>query len=396
MSASNNDEKALIKANDSMDVEANELDPKKQVLGAMMNNPEALALMQSKLAGMVGTLSGYYDTLPTIVKRRVKALKKLQVESLKIEAKLNEEVHQLECKYASVFEEHNKRRTNIVNGVVEPTDEECDFPSDEEEEAEDGAENNVGKISDEVKDKVKLDEEENAKGIPEFWLTIFKNVEIISDNIQEADEPILQHLTDIVVKQQEKPMGFTLEFHFSPNEYFTNEILTKHYDMKCTVDEDDPFSFEGPEISRCRGCEINWKKGKNVTVRTVVKKQKHKSKGSVRTVTKTVQNDSFFNFFTPPTAPENDEEIDEETEALLSADFEIGEVIRQRLVQRAVLYFTGEALADEEYDEDEDEDEDDEDEEDEDEEDDEDFEPPKGGKKARGGKKENPQECKQQ
>lgn len=71
-------------------------------------------------------------------------------------------------------------------------------------------------------------------------------------------------------------------------------------------------------------------------------------------------------------------------------------MIRQRLVQRAVLYFTGEALADEEYDDDEDEDDEDEDEEDEDEEDDEDFEPPKGGKKARGGKKENPQECKQQ
>lgn len=177
-----------------------------------MNNPEALALMQSKLAGMCGTLSGYYDTLPKIVKRRVKALKKLQVESLKIEAKLNEEVHLLECKYAVQFEEHQKRRTDIVNGTVEPTDEECEFPTDDEEEDEEGQDSvQVGKITDDVKEKVKLDEpsdklDEDAKGIPEFWLTIFKNVEIISDNIQEADEPILQHLTDVVVKQQEKPM----------------------------------------------------------------------------------------------------------------------------------------------------------------------------------------------
>lgn len=37
-----------------------------------------------------------------------------------------------------------------------------------------------------------------------------------------------------------------------------------------------------------------------MTVKTIKKKQKHKSKGSVRTVSKTVQNDSFFNFFSPP------------------------------------------------------------------------------------------------
>lgn len=54
-----------------------------------------------------------------------------------------------------------------------------------------------------------------------------------------------------------------------------------------------------------QGCEINWKKGKNVTVKTIKKKQKHKSRGSVRTVTKSVQADSFFNFFTPPTMPDD-------------------------------------------------------------------------------------------
>ena len=42
-----------------------------------------------------------------------------------------------------------------------------------------------------------------------------------------------------------------------------------------------------------------------MTVKTVKKKQKHKSKGSVRTVTKTVKNDSFFNFFDPPAIPDD-------------------------------------------------------------------------------------------
>ena len=99
----------------------------------------------------------------------------------------------------------------------------------------------------------------------------------------------------------------------------------------------------------------------------------------------------FLVFITVPEDPE--EEMDEDTQDILAADYEIGEVIRQRLVQRAVLYFTGEALDEDDY-EDED-DEDDEDmtgDEDEDEEDDEDFVPPKKG--GKGGK--NPEECKQQ
>ena len=43
-----------------------------------------------------------------------------------------------------------------------------------------------------------------------------------------------------------------MEFHFSPNEYFSNSVLTKEYEMKCTPEENDPFSFEGPEIYRCK------------------------------------------------------------------------------------------------------------------------------------------------
>lgn len=121
-----------------------------------------------------------------------------------------------------------------------------------------------------------------------------------------------------------------MEFHFSPNEYFTNTVLTKEYFMKCVPEEDDPFSFEGPEIYKCNGTTINWNKGKNVTLKTVKRKQKHKSRGVVRVVTKTVQNDSFFNFFVPPTIPEgtNEDEVDEDIRNLLTSDFEIGHYIR--------------------------------------------------------------------
>ena len=71
-------------------------------------------------------------------------------------------------------------------------------------------------------------------------------------------------------------------------------------------------------------CSIDWKKGKNLTVKTIKKKQKTKSQFAVkctvsllilpfflyvclgkgqqaRTVLKTVSSESFFNIFSPPT-----------------------------------------------------------------------------------------------
>lgn len=178
-------------------------------------------------------------------------------------------------------------------------------------------------------------------GVPDFWLTIFQNVSLLSDYLQEYDEPILKFLQDIKLSHDIEPMGFTLFFHFAPNPYFTNNILTKRYYLKCELDEEDPFKFEGPEIFKCEGCKIDWNQEKNVTVKLVKKKQRHKSKGLIRTVMREVPNDSFFNFFSPPNIPDTLDEIDEETRTALSSDFEIGHYLRERIIPRAVLYYTG-------------------------------------------------------
>jgi len=47
--------------------------------------------------------------------------------------------------------------------------------------------------------------------------------------------------------------GFTLNFTFEPNEYFTNPILTKEYFIRFTVEDDNPLGYEGPDIVRCTG-----------------------------------------------------------------------------------------------------------------------------------------------
>lgn len=92
-------------------------------------------------------------------------------------------------------------------------------------------------------------------------------------------------------------------------------------------------------------------------MKTIRKKQKHKSRGAVRTITKQVPNDTFFNFFDPPTMPENEEDIDPNKEMILESDFNIGHYIRTRIIPRAVLIYAGIINDDDDDEEEEEEDE---------------------------------------
>lgn len=176
----------------SDDVE--EIDDKDDDVSKMINFPQILSAMQNRS-------QDYLQSLPKSVKRRIKALKKLQLEYTNIEAKFFQEVHALECKYNKLYTPLYEKRHTIISGGYEPNDTECDFPSDDE-----------GNLSKELKEKATLEEvketkeEEPTKGVPEFWLTIFKNVNLLAEMVQPHDEPILKHLTDIKVYFVEEPM----------------------------------------------------------------------------------------------------------------------------------------------------------------------------------------------
>lgn len=86
-------------------------------------------------------------------------------------------------------------------------------------------------------------------------------------------------------------------------------------------------------------------------------------------VKKTVPTESFFNFFDPPKAPSTDgNDAASDVEERLELDYQLGEDIKEKLIPRAIDWFTGEALQFEElddeleegdYEDDDDEDEDD-------------------------------------
>ena len=130
---------------------------------------------------------------------------------------------------------------------------------------------------------------------------------------------------------------------------------------------------KSPALVEHQTTEVQWKAGKNLCVEEVKKKQKSKAgknKGQVRTVTTMVPKQSFFQYFSEPIDEEEEEEEDEDEEKpriklTVEEDYDIGHAIRTAIIPESVLWFTGEAIDDDEYDNmGDDEDDDDEEEED--------------------------------
>lgn len=264
-------------------------------------------------------LQEMFKKLPKSVQGRVLALKNIQLEHIELEAKFYEEVYQLERKYQKLYQPLQDKRQQILVGDYEPTDDER-TPKPGTVSGEDDTlelSTKLNEVSIEIRKHLKTVYPEDVKGVPDFWLTIFRSTELLSTMIQPHDEEVLKKLRDLRVVYEDE-MSYKLEFHFAANPYFTNEVLTKQYHLKSKVDDEEPFAFEGPEIYRCEGCTIDWTPGKNLTVKTIKKKQKHKSRGAVRMVEQTVPNDSFFNFFNPPQQPLSEEEEEDEDTASVS------------------------------------------------------------------------------
>ncbi|BCS28875.1 histone chaperone NAP1 [Aspergillus puulaauensis] len=324
-------------------------------------NPGLVSMIQGKLGSLVGRSSGYIESLPVSVRRRVAGLKGIQKEHAKLEAQFQEEVLELEKKYFAKFTPLYERRSTIVNGATEPTDSEIEAGKEEEE--------NIDAKEDDSKKEEDEKEESPMAGIPEFWLSAMKNQISLAEMITDKDEEALKHLVDIRMEYLDRP-GFRLIFEFSENEFFTNKTISKTYFYKEENGYGGDFIYDHAE-----GTKIDWKAEKDLTVRVESKKQRNKNTKQTRVVKITVPTESFFNFFAPPQPPaEDDDTVATDIEERLELDYQLGEDIKEKLIPRAIDWFTGEALQFEELGDDMDPDEfdefDDEDDEDDDEDED--------------------------
>lgn len=103
-----------------------------------------------------------------------------------------------------------------------------------------------------------------GKKIPEYWLTVFKNAQLVT---KECDFPILKHLKQIDIrseiksKEPKQPKILSLKLIFEENEFFENpeltcEVLYEHVD----------------QVKKSTGCDIKWKPGKDITTKPKAKK----------------------------------------------------------------------------------------------------------------------------
>jgi nucleosome assembly protein 1-like 1 len=302
-------------------------------------DPRLVSLIQGRLGSLVGKSSGYIESLPTEVKRRVSGLKGIQKDHSKLEAEFQEEVLQLEKKYFAKFTPLYEQRAAIINGKTEPTDEQVEAGEESEDEDDDeGAA---------IKEEKPAESDKKVPGIPEFWLSAMKNQISLAEMITDRDEGALKTLVDIRMEYLDKP-GFRLIFEFAENEYFTNKTITKTYYYQNESGYGGDFIYDHAD-----GDKIDWKAGQDLTVRVEQKKQRNKTTKQTRIVKKTVPTESFFNFFSPPKAPmEDDDDAASDIEERLELDYQLGEDIKEKLIPRAIDWFTGEALAFEELDED--------------------------------------------
>eukprot|EP00659_Diplonema_papillatum_P018661 gene18661-28808_t len=298
--------------------------------------------------------------LPDGVRENVLALQHLQEKYQDVFMKFLTERQTVENKYEKLYQPLYQKRREIVTGEREPTDDETK-KGEEVAKKPDAEESKVEEIEDDADAKVEKEDdadvpkEDTDKGIPKFWLRALKNQEAVSGLIQDKDEPILEHLIDIScttfgeepeLEKKEEPSnekkedddestGFTLTFEFSENLFFKNKTLTKTYYTK--LDDED-----GEELLvKAVGCTIEWQPNQNTTVKTKTKKQAKGQK--TRVVKQDEPCESFFNFFKPPYA--NDEDLTKEIAEEMEDDFMTGTEIRKYVVPRAVSWYTGEAIS---------------------------------------------------
>ena len=226
-------------------------------------NPKLVSMIQGKLGSLVGRSSGYVESLPAPVRRRVAGLKGVQKEHAKLEGEFQEEVLELEKKYFAKYTPLYEKRSRIVNGAAEPT--ESDIKAGEQEGEGDKAEATKSETAEDEQSK------EEMVGIPEFWLSAMKNQVSLAELITDRDEPALKLLTDIRMEYLEKP-GFRLIFEFAENDFFSNKTITKTYFYQEESGYGGEFIYDHAE-----GDKIEWKAGKDLTVRVESKKQRNKS-----------------------------------------------------------------------------------------------------------------------
>lgn len=244
--------------------------------------------------------------LPFCIRKRMLALLKLQYQLMEYDVEFHRRLFQLESEINEKRQKIYGQRAAIINGEYDPIDE--TFTESET------------CLYDTILGNLELsnvDYTEQSVGIPKFWLAILKHASILY--FHDSDERILEYLRDIQLKLKldNESCSAVLEFYFGENPFFENAVLTKEFFLQMELIPSKPFTYEGPEVYKSVGCEINWKNNKDATVHS----------------------ESFFQFFINSHSIDDPNDINYDVAELLEGEFEMAIFIKENFIPHAALFF---------------------------------------------------------
>ena len=174
-----------------------------------------------------------------------------------------------------------------------------------------------------------------------------------------------------------------VSFQFAANEWFANSVLSKSFELNIVRDKEDPFRHENAALYKSVGTKIDWLEGKDLTAPADGVEHEETEEDEEDGVDD--DDESFFTFFNTHTSDrvrlifkrsggdccgdERSEETknDYEIECRIETDLELGQLLRESIVPKALLFYTGDfsdaPAMNGEYEDESDEEEDDDDEE---------------------------------
>mmetsp|Transcript_8895 Transcript_8895/g.14864 ORF Transcript_8895/g.14864 Transcript_8895/m.14864 type:complete len:314 (-) Transcript_8895:607-1548(-) len=260
-------------------------------------------------------------SIPHSVFRRLLKMKQLHEERAEILAAYHQERAELEARYRARYAPLYGKRGDLIAGRV-------DVPPEEFADA-------AGVADDEGND---------VQGVPQFWLRSMLNHDNLAELVNSQDVSALEYLIDIQCHDKADLTGFVLEFHFAPNPFFKNSVLSKSYDMASIVDNAEPV------LENVSGTAIQWKPEMDLCFHEV---QAQSADRPGQTQARRVRRGSFFHFFGTPRMQADELTEDDLYTLTYEMDYEFALIFRNHLIPDGILWFTGEAMEDEDDDEDE-------------------------------------------
>jgi Nucleosome assembly protein (NAP) len=192
--------------------------------------------------------ASHVDPLPENIHKRINALKNIHLDVQRIEQDMYGKLFLIEAEHHKKMATLLRKRAQIIAGTYEPTVQESEFSLKEggDEKPETGPAN-------------------DQKGVPDFWLDIFLHSAHTAQMLNEEDVEAIKFLVDVRCVYSEQPLGFTLEFEFKENPFFTNTVLTRSYVFGTEVSREEMYVSSGLAPKTTEGCQINWKEGKDTT-----------------------------------------------------------------------------------------------------------------------------------